>query len=134
MGMLRVMIADDQEEMLRVLVRKLSINHEVVAAVQNGRFLVESALSLKPDVIVSDVSMPDKTGPQALEELTALGCRIPFVFITAETELITCDGWSVVDKADIFAELEPAIESVVQGKVYVSHRVRILRNGNPFKP
>jgi CheY-like chemotaxis protein len=127
MQKLKVLIAEDQEDMLRALVRRLSRNFEIIAAVQDGKYLVEGAISLKPDVIVSDVSMPLTTGPQALKELTRRGCRIPFVFITAETELISPGPWSVVDKVDIFVELESAIKSAALGKVYLSSRARLLK-------
>ena len=132
MGKLKVMIAEDQEDLLRLLVQRLSKTYEITAAVRDGKSLVEGAILLKSDVIVSDVSMPVATGLQAMKELIERECRIPFVFITAETELVVQGAWSVVDKAIIFVGLEAAIESAAVGQVYVSRRARLLRGqGTP---
>jgi hypothetical protein len=42
------MIAEDHGELLRALIRWLGRNFEIVAAVEDGRRLVDRALSLKP--------------------------------------------------------------------------------------
>ena len=56
-----------------------------VAAVSTGVDLVEAVLAVDPDVIVSDVSMPLMTGPEALTLLRRAGCRSAFVLVTARS-------------------------------------------------
>lgn len=70
MNKLRVLVADDHDEMRWAIVKTLLGHVDVVGAVANGRNLVEAAIVLQPDVIVSDVSMPMLTGPEAMNELT----------------------------------------------------------------
>jgi two-component system, NarL family, response regulator LiaR len=130
----KVMIAEDHEDLLRALTRWLGRKYEIVAAVKDGKYLVEGAMSLRPDVIVSDNLMPLMTGPEALKELTARGCRVPFVFITSDTELMPQGTWSIVDKLDVHKELEAAIHAAVSGKVYVSRRAGLQKGTGLRKP
>jgi len=58
----RLLLADDQKEMLEEVRSLLDQEYEIVGAVDNGAKLVEAAKALKPDVIVSDISMPVMTG------------------------------------------------------------------------
>ena len=80
---LRVLVADDHEQCRWAIVNLLRVEFEVVAAVADGRNLLHAAMSLLPDVIVSDISMPLLTGPQAMEDLRRMGCDIPFVLVSA---------------------------------------------------
>ena len=59
---LRVLVADDDGLMLRAMVRLLGETFEIVGQVSTGRHLVNAALELRPDVIVSDFSMPLMNG------------------------------------------------------------------------
>ncbi len=63
---LRVAIADDELDMREffseVLVR---LGHTVVAAAANGRQLVEACLAERPDLIITDIKMPDMDGLEA---------------------------------------------------------------------
>jgi DNA-binding NarL/FixJ family response regulator len=120
---LKIMIADDHAELLRALTRWLGRKFEVIAAVKDGQKLVDEAVSQKPDVIVSDVVMPQMSGTQAREELALRGCNVPFVFLTCETDLVGEGMGSVVDKLDAHNELEAAILTAASGEVYLSRRV-----------
>ena len=128
------MIAEDHEDLLRALTRWLGRTYEIVAAVKDGKYLVEGAMSLKPDVIVSDNLMPLMTGPEALKELTARGCCIPFVFITSDTEPMPQGAWSIVDRLDVHEELEAAILAAISGKVYVSRKAGLHKEMKSRKP
>lgn len=97
---------------------------DVVAAVADGRKLVDAAISLQPDVIVSDISMPALTGIQAMEELFGRGCEIPFVLVSTATcgalEYIRRGAKAFVNKVDIGNDLLVAVFSASLGQVYVS--------------
>ena len=134
MKTVKVMIAEDHEDLLRALTRWLGRKYEIVAAVKDGKYLVEGALSLRPDVIVSDNLMPLMTGPEALKELTARGCRVPFIFITSDIENMPKGTWSIVDKLNIHKELDAAINAAISGKAYVSRRAVLQKGLRPRKP
>jgi CheY-like chemotaxis protein len=89
--MCRVIVAEDDPEMRRLVVEALRKDgHHVVEAADGGRLLVQIAeafdhdpsLSLV-DVIVSDVRMPVCNGLELLERLADARWRVPVILMTA---------------------------------------------------
>ena len=74
MEKIRVMIADDNQSIIRLLTdffeRKPNI--ELVAAVSDGAAIVDAVREHAPDVVVMDIIMPRRDGFMALEELNRL--------------------------------------------------------------
>ena len=67
-----VLVADDHAIVMEGLVSLLKEHDfDVVGAVGDGHKLLESARRLKPDVIVTDLSMPGLTGLDVLVKLKA---------------------------------------------------------------
>ncbi len=122
MARLRVVVAEDHDGMRALIVRLLSAEFEVVGAVGDGQSLVASAASLKPDVIVSDIHMPSRTGPQAMQDLSSLGYEIPFVFVSLDFEFMTQGQASFVSKLNLRTELVLAVCMAASGRVYVPLR------------
>jgi CheY-like chemotaxis protein len=112
LGKLKLVIADDQYEARRFLVRFLSCEFNILDAVDDGMELVYSAILLKPDVIVSDICMHLLGGPQAMHELHARGIHIPFVFVSAGERIIEPD-LRLIRKEDIAEMLVPAIYGAI---------------------
>ena len=65
----RVLIADDHPAMLEEVRRSLDGDFAVVGAVENGQDALDSVLSLNPDVLVTDISMPILDGLQVASAL-----------------------------------------------------------------
>lgn len=83
----RVLIVDD-EEGIRTLCRvNLELEGYTVEECVDGADVLETARSMRPDVIFLDVMMPRKDGWAVLEELKADPdtARIPVVLLTART-------------------------------------------------
>src|SRR6185437_2298840 len=59
---------------------------DLVAQVENGKQLVEAVQRLKPDIVVSDVTMPVMSGLEALHQLVAGGSKARFIFLTVHTD------------------------------------------------
>jgi DNA-binding NarL/FixJ family response regulator len=97
---------------------------EVVGAVGDGRKLVDAAMTLLPDVIVSDISMPALTGIQAMDELFEKGYEIPFVLVSTATsgalDYIKRGAMAFVNKIDMGNDLLVAVFSASLGQVCVS--------------
>ncbi len=119
MDKLRVLVAEDHEDMRGELVSVLENEFDIVGTAANGRELADAALLLRPDVIVSDMSMPRLNGPQAMQELRTGGHYIPFVFISS-CEVIVGESASFVHKRDAGSELISAVYSAASGKTYLS--------------
>lgn len=125
----RILLADDHpcfpdlEELL------LEPEFEVVAKVGNGRALIEAATRLKPDVIVTDISMPILNGIDAVDQLKESGCPSKIVFLSVHFDpdfiyrcLVTGARGYVV-KSRMSTELLPAIREALAGNIFVSSRL-----------
>jgi len=121
-----VLIADDHPSLLSGLVSLLEEKFEVVGAVVNGHLLVEAAARLRPDVVVTDISMPGLNGLEALAQLKAARSDIKVVVLTMyadgalAVEAIRAGASAFVVKVSAADELETAIDEVLQGRVYLS--------------
>jgi CheY-like chemotaxis protein len=83
-----VLVADDQEPIRTMLKMSLEFMGYEVAAAENGRALLALARERVPDLIITDVMMPEMTGYEALEELRkdeALA-KVPVIVLTALEE------------------------------------------------
>lgn len=69
--LVRVLLAEDHRLVLEALKARLSRDPgiQIVGTVDNGKDLVEQYLELRPDVVVSDIGMPDMTGIEAVVEI-----------------------------------------------------------------
>jgi response regulator NasT len=90
MRALRIAVADDEQDMRDYFQDTLPVlGHEVVAVAKTGRELVERCHATLPDLIVTDVKMPDMDGIEAVEELTRTR-PVPVILVSAyhDAELI----------------------------------------------
>lgn len=78
---IRVVLADDNNGLTTELLRILSWEFEIVATVPNGRELIDAYDRYRPDVIVTDISMPVMDGFEAAVELGQMG-NPPIVIFT----------------------------------------------------
>ena len=87
---LRIAVADDEPDMRDFFEKMLPhYGHQVVSVAETGRQLVEHCRELKPDLIITDIKMPDMDGIEASVEI----CReqaIPVILVSAyhDPELI----------------------------------------------
>jgi DNA-binding NarL/FixJ family response regulator len=122
----RILIADDHQlfaEGLRVL---LEPEFEVVGLAQDGNEMIEAAKTLQPDVIITDVSMPSRSGLEAAERIRELGLAARVIVLTQHREVIYARralevgavGYLLKHAAS--SELVTAIREAVQGRTFVS--------------
>src|SRR5947209_16814968 len=113
-----VLLADDQVEMVEQVRRLLESDYDVVAAVHDGAALLEAAQQCKPDVIISDISMPRMTGFEALSRIRGLGIGSKLIFLTIQSSAaylkkaraLGADGY--VLKVHAQEDLLPALAAV----------------------
>jgi CheY-like chemotaxis protein len=74
----RVLVVDDEQVIADTLAKILDLNGYEASAVYTGTAAVESARSLQPDLIISDVIMPDMDGIQAAIKIRGFlpNCKI----------------------------------------------------------
>jgi len=127
------LLADDHTEMLQELRALLDSDYEIVGAVENGLKLVEAAASLKPDLIISDISMPIMTGFEAAARIRESGISTKIIFLTVQSSsaylkkarALGADGY--VLKVYTNEQLPVAISSVLTGTPYFSPELRAGR-------
>ena len=126
MSKTRVLLADDYRPLLECVLRLLRPEFEIFGEAQNGQALVEAALKLKPDVIVTDISMPILNGIEAAKRLREAGSTSKIVFLTVVPNpdfIATCmatGALGYVIKARLGTDLEPAIREAVAGRIFIS--------------
>jgi DNA-binding response OmpR family regulator len=92
----RVLVADDDPDILKVVTANLEAEGIAVDAVSNGWEAQVHALRTTPDLIILDISMPGRDG---LEVIAALREHpetkdIPVVFLTARSsDADVWEGW-----------------------------------------
>ena len=106
--------------------RLLQQEFEVIGKVRNGQALFEEAMRLRPEVIVTDISMPILNGIEAADRLKESGCNSRIVFLTvhSDTEFVrrclSAGAFGYVPKSRIASELVPAIREALAGNIFVS--------------
>ena len=78
----RVLLVDDNEAMLARAAAVLSSGCIIVGAVKDGSAALEAAATLRPDVIVLDISMPGMTGFEVACRVREAGSGAALVFLT----------------------------------------------------
>lgn len=86
-GQPRILIADDEPDMLRYLKSQLGHSFQVIEAI-DGQQAVEKASQFLPDVIVCDMMMPEKNGLEVCRELRERTSTrsIPILLLTARVD------------------------------------------------
>jgi DNA-binding NarL/FixJ family response regulator len=122
----RVFLADDHLAFLKLEMAHLQPHFELVGTAADGASVISEVLRLKPDVVVVDITMPKKTGIDAVRELVQSGSTSKFIFLTVqsgEEYVAACleeGATGFVSKSQMKAHLIPAIYAVLDGVPYIA--------------
>lgn len=81
----RILLADDNPQILELLHIILEPEFQVVGAAEDGEALLQYAHSLQPDVIISDIDMPKVNGLQAARLLKDVAPRTRIIFLSGHS-------------------------------------------------
>ena len=99
---------------------------EIIGSVSNGQSLFDTAMRLKPDVVVTDISMPILNGIEVAAQLRKSGCASKIVFLTVHSDpdfmqaCLSIGAVGYVTKPRMATELAHAIREALVGRVFVS--------------
>jgi len=81
----KILIVDDEKDVLLMLEKRLSAEGYYVLTANNGRDAINIAKSESPDLIILDVVMPGMEGDEVAEKLKEYPStkKIPVIFLTA---------------------------------------------------
>ncbi len=82
----RILIVDDEPEMVRGLEDNLRFEGYQTVSARDGRQALELALREAPDLILLDVMMPDMSGWDVCRQLRAKSIDVPVIMLTARGE------------------------------------------------
>jgi DNA-binding NarL/FixJ family response regulator len=122
----RVLLADDHRLVAEALTSLLSPEFDLVGVVEDGRALLRAVETLRPDVIVADVTMPHLNGIDALVRLRQNGDPTPVVFLTMHRNAafarraLDAGASGFVLKHSASVELVTAIRAALDGKTYLT--------------
>lgn len=122
----RILLADDHRIVAEALKSLLEQEFELVAVVEDGRQLVETARRLRPDVIVADITMPHLNGIDALVQLRKDNPAVRVVFLTMHKDAayarraLDAGARGYVLKHSAQAELFLAVRAALDGKTFVT--------------
>jgi DNA-binding NarL/FixJ family response regulator len=123
---LKVLIADDNSAVRRVVRQLLAPHCQVVGEASDGIQAVELAQRLRPDVVLLDVAMPHRSGIEVARHLAdAHGSpAVVFLSVVEDPEIVAAaldaGGRAYVAKARLAADLEPAMRAALAGSRFVS--------------
>lgn len=131
MKKIRILIADDHM-LMRMGVSALissTADMEIVGEAKNGRQAAELAKTLKPDVVIMDLMMPEMLGSEATEMITAADPDIKVIVLTTYGSSIELAkaiqngavGILLKDKVDM--DLVNTIRFVVAGNQVIPTRL-----------
>ena len=125
----RVLLADDQQEILGAIATMLRGEFTIVGLAENGAQVLDLVVKESPDVLVLDILMPVLNGLETAAWLKASGCPAKILFVTVQDDpavvesAISVGALGYVLKPHLATDLIPAIRSVLEGRQYISSSV-----------
>ena len=126
MATIRVLLVDDNGEMLTDLRDELSAEFEIAGTADNGEQAIREVLRLDPDVIVLDITMPVMNGLQVASSLRDMHRRTKILFLTIHEEpeyisaAFSVGACGYVTKRRLASDLALAIREVSVGRNFLS--------------
>lgn len=126
---MRILVADDYPEVLDQVCSLLSSEFEVIGKAHDGAELVAAAHALRPDIVVTDISMPQMNGIEAGKIILRAGCSRAVVIIsvhgTPETVANAFEAGmaAYVLKANAGDDLIPAVRAAIEGEHFISQEI-----------
>jgi len=122
----RILLADDNAEILGYVGGLLAPDYDVIGKVVDGNAVCAEVKRLKPDLVVQDISMGDCSGIQIARRLREQGYGGEIVFLTVHddpdfvTAAIGSGGRGYVIKSRIGQDLSLALKAVLEHRIFIS--------------
>jgi len=131
MNSLRVLLADDHPRIADAIGEYVAEAFQLVGTVRDGGALLEAANTLKPDVIVADISMPGTDGLTAMQEIQKHLPHVKVILLTIYGDAalvrhaLDAGASGFVLKDYVPTDLVHAIRTVADGGIYVSSAIAV---------
>jgi DNA-binding NarL/FixJ family response regulator len=118
---IRLLLADDNPEVLETLIDLLQPAYEIAGAFSDGASVLEHVARLRPDLVILDISLGDMTGFEVARRLKKSLCPAKIIFLTVHENIdfvraaFDLDASGYVFKSRISSDLVDAINRAVEG-------------------
>lgn len=127
----RILIVDDHPMMRQGLAQLIGAESDltVCGEAENASLALEAVSSLKPDLVLADISLPGKNGLELVKDFQALQPGLPVLVISMHDEslyaerVLRAGGRGYIMKQEGGKKLMLAIRQVLSGKIYVSEKI-----------
>jgi len=129
--MLRVLIADDhtvvRKGLKQILLEEFPTAH--IEDVPDAEEMIKKIMNAKWDVVVSDMSMPGRSGLDALQQIKQISPELPVLILSIHPEehyalrVLKAGASGYLSKGSASEELVKAVQTVLLGKKYISASV-----------
>jgi DNA-binding NarL/FixJ family response regulator len=127
----RILLVDDHEivrEGIRTLIARSRPEWEICGEARDGEEALEAVRTLKPDVVILDVTMPKLSGLEAAPRIAklGLGCRV-LIFTMHDSERLTsevrqAEAQGLVLKSQAARDLIRAVDRLLAGGTFFAPR------------
>jgi DNA-binding NarL/FixJ family response regulator len=122
----RILIADDNLEILNHVSSMLAPEHAVVGKVSDGNLVCDNVATCRPDLVVLDISMGDHSGIEIARRLREQGYAGEVIFLTVHedpdfvTAAFGAGARGYVTKSNMNGDLKRAINAVLSHRIFIS--------------
>lgn len=129
-----ILIVDDHPMMRRGLVQLIRAEPDlcICGEAENAERALDALKTLKPDLVLADISLPGKNGLELIKDFQALAPGLPILVISMHAEslyaerVLRAGGRGYIAKQEGGKKLMEAIRRVLEGQIYVSEKMSAL--------
>ena len=129
----RILIVDDHPMTRQGVSQLLSREPDlaVCGEVENAQQAMVAVQSLKPDLVLTDITMPGKSGLEFLKDMQTLHAGVPVMVLSMHDETIYAEralragARGYLMKSESGDRLLEAVRQVLRGEVYVSKHISV---------
>lgn len=140
----RILIVDDHPIMRQGLVALISNEPDltICCEAENARQAMESVAAGPPDLVILDITLPDKNGLEVIKDLQAINPTLPVLVVSMHDEALYAErvlragGRGYIMKQEGGKRLLDGIRQVLRGQICVSDKMagRILELFSGHRP
>ncbi|HXF11245.1 MAG TPA: response regulator transcription factor [Desulfuromonadaceae bacterium] len=127
----RLLIVDDHPMMRQGLAQLIDVEPDlsVCGEAENAEQAVQVIDSLKPDLVLADISLPGKNGLELIKDFQSICPGLPVLVISMHDEslyaerVLRAGGRGYIMKQEGGKKLMQAIRQVLAGQIYVSEKM-----------
>ena len=129
--MSNIILADDHLIVAQGIASILQPEHQILAIAKDGLELVELVKQHQPDLVITDISMPDMTGIAAIAALKRINKHLKIICLTMHDEqeyaegAIAAGAKGYVLKHEASESLIEAVNQVLNGGTYISTSITV---------